>query len=49
MATFGTWQNPLLLGGPGGVWWWYDFATPCWRKRYGDRPASETDGIEQHF
>lgn len=42
--TVGTWQYPLLLAG--NVWWWYDTARSCMRKRWGSKPDTEDDGVE---
>ena len=41
----GTWQDPFILGGPLGLYWWFDFTNNCGRKKAGSAPTSETDGV----
>ena len=45
-ATYGTWQNPMILGGASGLYVWYDFTNGCERNKSGSAPLSEIDGVE---
>lgn len=46
LLEFGTWQDPLILGGDGGYYLWWDETTGCRREKSGSAPTSETDGTE---
>jgi len=41
----GTWQDPIILGGALGLYWWYDFTNDTARKKAGSPPSSEIDGV----
>jgi len=44
-ATFGTWENPQMLGGATGIYTWVDVTNQCERKCIGSPPGSEIDGV----
>lgn len=44
-ATFGTWENPFILGGATGIYTWVDVTNQCERKKIGSAPGSEIDGV----
>lgn len=46
VLEFGTWQDPLILGGATGLYQWWDATTGCRREKSGSAPTSETDGRE---
>lgn len=43
-STFGTWQDPLVLGGAGGLYIWYSGGVEY--RKTGAAPTSATDGEE---
>ena len=44
-ATYGTWQNPEILGGTSGLYIWYNATTGNEMHKGGSAPKSDTDGV----
>jgi len=45
--TWGTWQNPFILGGASGWYMWFDETYDCPREKVGSAPSNEQDGLER--